>query len=237
LTQEITPELATNLAHYRTSEAIDAFAVYRFYPGEDHLYSKYLKNDDTILDLACGMGRTTLLLHEMGLKVRGIDRSEVFMEIAKRRFPYLDLCIGSYDRIEEADSSYSRIIISHNGLDCAFPETQRIDALRECARVLKPGGTLIFSSHNLRSFHFFSPYYRDRLRWKLRNTLNALKEKAYILEGTEYLFYTVPEYVVQQTESAGLKFVEMKGLERFNSARADLFFSPYIHYVFEKSRS
>jgi hypothetical protein len=72
--------------------------------------------------------------------------------------------------------------------------------------------------------------------WKLAHCRHAFKENAYILEGTEYLFYTVPEYVVRQTESVGLKFLEMKGFERFRSKGIDLFFSPYIHYVFEKPR-
>jgi ubiquinone/menaquinone biosynthesis C-methylase UbiE len=234
LPQESTPELAATLAHYRTAEAVADYSVYRFYPGEHYLYSKYYKAGENVLDLACGLGRTTLLLHEMGLAVRGVDISEIFVEIAKRRLPYLDLRIGSYSNIDEADSSFAHVLISHNGIDCAFPETQRVQALRECARVLKPGGTLIYSSHNLKSLHWFSPYYRDRLKWKLSNTLQAFREKAYILEETEYIFYSTPEYVIRQTEAAGLRLLEMKGFGRFGSKGIDAYFSPYLHYVFEK---
>ena len=159
--EQLPLELAENLRFFTTTDAVDDYSVYRLDPEEKYLFAKYYRPSDRILDLACGLGRTTLRLHEMGFSVRGIDTSEVFINTARKRFPYLDLRVGSYDCIEEPDSTYSHVLISFNGLDYAFPESQRITALRECARVLKSGGTLIYSSHNIKSLHLFSPCYRS----------------------------------------------------------------------------
>lgn len=232
--EEVPLELAENLAAFRTSSAVAEFAYYRLHPDEEYLFPKYYKPGDNVLDLACGMGRTTLLLYEMGLKVRGVDRSDVFIELAKRRLPYLDLQVGSYDRINEPDSSYCHILISHNGIDYAFPAAQRIAALRECARVLKPGGTFIYSSHNVKSLHWFSPYYGNRLRWKLRNSATAFKECAYVLEEGVHTFYAAPRFVVKQTEALGLKLLETKGFSEFRVECINRYFSPYFSYVFVK---
>jgi len=235
LSEQIPAELAQNLEAFRTPEAVSEFSEYRLHPGEEYLFNKYYKAGDNVLDLACGMGRTTLLLHEMGLSVRGVDQSEVFIRTAKKRFPYLDLQIGSYDNIEEPDSSFSHVLISFNGIDYAFPEAQRVTALGECARVLKPGGTLIYSSHNLKSLHFFSPYYfKGRLLWKTRYSITAFRKRAYVLERGVHTFYASSEFVARQTEGFGLKLVEMVGFRRLWVERLDRYFSPYIHYVFSK---
>jgi ubiquinone/menaquinone biosynthesis C-methylase UbiE len=237
LPDEIPPELAENLACYRTAQAVADYSVYRLYPEEEYLYLKYYKAGDAVLDLACGMGRTTLMLYEMGLSVRGVDQSALFIETAKRRMPYLDLRVGSYEQIDEPDASFPHVLISANGLDLAFPIDQRVTALRECARVLQPGGTLIYSSHNLKSLHWFSPYYRGRLRWKFRNCLKAYKQWDYLLESGQHMFYATPEFVLQQTAGVGLKFVEMNWYRKTGFDRFDRLFSPYIHYVFEKPRA
>jgi ubiquinone/menaquinone biosynthesis C-methylase UbiE len=234
LSVQIPPELAQNLQAFKTPQAVDEYSLYLLFPEEKRLFAKYYKPGDRILDLACGLGRTTLLLHEMGMSVRGVDASEVFINTAKRRLPYLDLRVGSYDRIEETDSAFSHVLISFNGIDYAFPESQRVTALHECARVLKPGGTLIYSSHNLKSLHFFSPRYRYRVLWKLRNSLKAFKQRAYVLEAGVHTLYTSPAYVIRQTESAGLKCLEMVWFRMIGNDRLDRYFSPYIHYVFAK---
>jgi ubiquinone/menaquinone biosynthesis C-methylase UbiE len=234
LTAETPSELAQNLAAYRTPRAVADFSVYKLFAGEEYLFSKYYKPGESVLDLACGLARTTLLLHEMGTAVRGVDVSDVFIEIAKRRFPYLDLRIGSYDQIEEPDASFDHVLISFNGIDYAFPMAQRISALRECARVLKPGGTYIYSSHNLKSMHWFSPYYRGRMPWKLRNSWRAFKEWDYVLEDGVHAFYASPEFVIRQTESIGFKLVEVRGFSKIRNERLDLYFSPYVHFVFRK---
>jgi ubiquinone/menaquinone biosynthesis C-methylase UbiE len=237
LTEETPLELAQNLEAFRTPQAVADLSVYKLFEEEQYLFPKYYKPGESVLDLACGLGRTTLMLHEMGLIVRGVDRSDVFIEIAKRRFPYLDLQTGSYDDIREPDSSFSHVLISFNGIDYAFPMAQRIRALQECVRVLKAGGTLIYSSHNLKSMHLFSPYYRDRMRWKLRNTTRAFKEWDYILEDGVHAFYASPEFVVRQTEEIGLKLVEVRGFSKLANERLDVYYSPYVHFVFMKPES
>lgn len=234
MTEEVPSELAENLAAYRSSKAVAEYSFYRLFPEEDFLFRKYYKAGESVLDLACGLGRTTLLLYEMGLTVRGVDRSDVFIQVAKRRLPYLDLRPGSYDHIEEPDDSYSHVLISFNGIDYAFPDSQRIAALRECARVLKPGGTLIFSAHNLKSLHWFSPYDRSRLGWKLRNCFRAFKDWDYVIENCVHTYYASPAFVVRQTEELGLRLLEKKGFSKIGIQQMDIYFSPYIHYVFQK---
>ena len=237
MSEQVPWQLAENLQVFKTPSAVDEYSVYRLDPEEKYLFAKYYKPGDRILDLACGLGRTTLLLYEMGLSVQGLDASEVFINTAKRRLPYLDLRVGSYDRIVEPDSSFSHVLISFNGLDLAFPEAQRVAVLGECARVLKPGGTLIYSSHNIKSLHLFSPRDRDRVLWKLRNCLRAFKPRAYVLEAGLHMLYASREFVIGQTEQVGLKFLEMVWFKLIGNERIDRYFSSYNHYVFTKPAS
>ena len=236
MTQEISPQIADNLAYFKTSDAVAEYSYYSLFPEEEYFFSKYYHAGESVLDLACGMGRTTLLLYERGLAVRGVDRSEVFIETAKRRFPYLDLRIGSFDRIEEADCSFCHVLVSFNSIDCAFPETQRITALRECVRVLNPGGTLIFSSHNAKSLRWYSPFYLRRPVWKLRNSFKASRNGAYVYEDGLHMYFAPPAFVIQQTEALGVRLLKMNSssFHRFGIESMDRYFAPFIHYVFKK---
>jgi len=234
LSEEVPLEVTENLRFFTTPEAVDQYSVYRLFQEEKYLFAKYYKPSDRILDLACGLARTTLILYEMGLSVRGTDVSEVLINLAKRRFPYLDLQVDSFDRLHEPDCAYSHVLISFNGLDLAFPESQRETALSECARVLKPGGTLIYSSHNIKTLHLFSPRHWRRFPWKLRNTLKAFKAREYIFDDGLYGLHASPEFVIQQTETAGFKFLEMVGCRMSANWRLNRYLSPFIYYAFGK---
>ena len=73
-----------------------------------------------------------------------------------------------------------------------------------------------------------------RLRWRLRNSLKAFKPRAYVLEDGFHIYYASPEFVIEQTETVGFKFVEMMGFRMSTNWWFNTYFSPYIHYAFTK---
>jgi ubiquinone/menaquinone biosynthesis C-methylase UbiE len=225
-----------NKAAYISEEAIEKYSTYQLYPIEKYLFSKYYKKGNSVLDLACGGGRTTVRLYELGMNVRGSDISEPLIMMAKKRFPYISFEIGSYCEINSADGEADHVLISHNGIDYAYPEADRIRALKESVRVLKKGGTLILSSHNIKSLHF-SPYYFlhwKRILWKLANTFNAFKCHAYVWDLSMYTFFGSVDYVKNQVEEMGMVCVEVVGFGLSRNPLFNIFISPYVHYVFEK---
>lgn len=227
-------EAQVNIEAYRTDEAIEKYSHYGLFPNEKYLFEKYFSKDKFILDLACGAGRTTLRLTELGYKVKGVDLSDKLIEIARKRFPSIAFETGDYCDINEADNSVDNILISHNGLDYAYPESQRVKAIAECARVIKPGGYFIISGHNIKSLHF-SPYYlKERSLWLLKNTIRAFGEKAYIYDLGMYTFYCSPSYCINQVTQHDFLLKEMIGFKSSHNTLFNKYVSPYNHFVFQK---
>lgn len=73
--------------------------------------------------------------------------------------------------------------------------------------------------------------------WKLRNMWRAFEESDYVLEDSVHAFYASPGFVIRQTETTGLKLVEVKGFSRYKNANRDLYFSPYVRFVFRNAKS
>lgn len=229
-------KVSINKDAYKSDEALEKYSTYQLFPIEKYLFSKYYKKGEIILDLACGGGRTTVRLYEMGMNVKGVDLSEPLINMAKVRFPYMQFEVGSYTNIRELDESMDHVLISHNGIDYAYPEAERITALAESARVLRQNGTLILSSHNIKSLHF-SPYYflhPYRIFWKMKNTFNAFRRSGYIFDLGMYTFFAAPDYIKSQIEKHGLVCVETIGFRMSKNRLFNSYVSPYVHFVFRK---
>lgn len=225
-----------NRLAYSTPEALEKYSSYNLYRPEKYLFEKYYKVGDSVLDLACGGGRTTVRLFELGMKVKGEDLSEPLIEMAGKRFPYIDFEVGTYTHLRHADSSFDHVLISHNGLDYAYPTSNRRLAIQESVRVLKPRGTFIFSSHNIKSL-YMSPYYflnMKRLVWKLKNSMVPFRSEYYVLDLGMYTYFGSPELIVGQVEEFGLRCEEIIGFRNSTSPLFNKYVSPYIHYVFRK---
>lgn len=98
-----------------------------------------------LLDIGCGNGSSMLVLKEHGWHVEGIDFDE--KSIAQARTNGLKADVGELKDFHYPDNSFDAIMMSH--VIEHVPEP--IDFLRECLRILKPGGTLVAITPNATS--------------------------------------------------------------------------------------
>ncbi|MFM9370988.1 methyltransferase domain-containing protein [Streptomyces sp. Da 82-17] len=107
-----------------------------------------LTEDTVVLDLGSGYGGSARLLAERyGCRVLALNLSEV----ENRRHRQLNAARGLTDRIEVVDGSFENIPYGDAEVDVVWSQDaflhsgNRVKVLQEIARVLKPGGRLIFT--------------------------------------------------------------------------------------------
>jgi ubiquinone/menaquinone biosynthesis C-methylase UbiE len=92
------------------------------------------------LDVACGTGRVTQMLSELGHQVVGIDPSEEMLDVARAKQLRAAFRSGWFDAALPADDASVDLVT------CALALTHVTDlgpAFREFARVLRPGGRIV----------------------------------------------------------------------------------------------
>jgi ubiquinone/menaquinone biosynthesis C-methylase UbiE len=110
-----------------------------------HLITGHLGegNGRKVLDLACGTGVMTMLMHELGFEISGLDFTEAMMARARRKAkeakaPITFLTRDAEETLEP-DASYDVVIARHLVWTLVDPDK----AFREWFRILKPGGCLL----------------------------------------------------------------------------------------------
>jgi SAM-dependent methyltransferase len=102
-----------------------------------------------ILDLGFGDGRNMPLLHNLGMQVAGVEISQEICDLTQARMKHLgvevELRVGRNNSLPYEDGVFDKLLACHA---CYYiePGTRFGDNLREIARVMKPGGTFIFSA-------------------------------------------------------------------------------------------
>jgi len=156
----------TNLGVYRAPEIVAHYAGLNYLTAaESLLFETHLKHGLALLDLGVGGGRTTPYLSSIASTYVGIDYSEEMIGACRIKYPTLRFEVAdAADLSAFTSGSLDAIVFSFNGIDYPVPDEKRQQCLRECHRLLKPAGTLIFSSHNPRSLVIGWHWDWDRLR-------------------------------------------------------------------------
>lgn len=106
--------------------------------GSDFL--SHLKSGALILDLGCGPGRNAKIFTDKGYKCIGVDLSPKMIEFAKEYAPKADFEIMDVCELDFEDNKFDGIWANAIFLHVTRDKIQQ--ALNECFRVLKPGGTM-----------------------------------------------------------------------------------------------
>lgn len=94
-----------------------------------------------VLDAACGTGRHAVYLEERGHKVIGLDLSAEMLGRARAKAPRAAWCLGDLCWLPLRSSSLDAAVCS-----LALTHVRQLQmAIRELARVVRPGGRLILS--------------------------------------------------------------------------------------------
>lgn len=102
-----------------------------------------------VLDLGFGDGRNMPLLKNLGMRISGVEITQEICDLASRRLAQLGvdatLNVGRNHSIPFGDELFDIVLACHA---CYYvdPGTCFGDNLREISRVLKPGGTFVFSA-------------------------------------------------------------------------------------------
>lgn len=147
-------------ARYEDAEVVDFYARHAdLQEAERALFETYATPGLDVLDLGVGGGRTTPRLARAARSYVGVDYSEPMVARCRAAFPHLRFEHRDATRLDAfADASFDLAVFSFNGLDSIPTLDGRHACLRECARVLRPGGVLIVSVHNAR-YLFFPPVF------------------------------------------------------------------------------
>ncbi|MDO8500358.1 MAG: methyltransferase domain-containing protein [Gemmatimonadaceae bacterium] len=106
-----------------------------------------LPSDSRILDVPCGQGRHTHLLAEAGYRVEGLDFSETLLRLARRRGtgPALHYTRGDMRRMPGRwTGRFDAVLNLFTSFGFFADPSDDAAVIREFARVLKPGGVLLW---------------------------------------------------------------------------------------------
>jgi 2-polyprenyl-3-methyl-5-hydroxy-6-metoxy-1,4-benzoquinol methylase len=109
-----------------------------------------IRPGDRVLEVGCGLGRYTLLLAELGVRVEGLDLSPKLLEqlgaLSRERLGY-DMPLHAFDILDSPPELYGQydavigFFILHHVLDVR-------GAVARAAQLVKPGGRVAFLEPN-----------------------------------------------------------------------------------------
>lgn len=93
------------------------------------------------IDAGCGPGHWTDFLHQRGVVVEGVDMVDAFITDATHRFPEVPFRVGTLEALPANDGELGAILSWYSLIHT--PPARLHVALKEFARCIRPGGSLL----------------------------------------------------------------------------------------------
>ncbi len=167
----------SNLNTYNSYEVINWYKnLGGITPVENYFFesNKDLLSKAFVLDIGIGGGRTTDYLIDKCANYTGIDYSQGFVDVVKKKYPKADILNADARNLQNFEAKKFDIVnFSFNGIDYVGVD-DREKIFLEINRVLKPNGLFFFSTHNKDHVTF------DRQPWTDKNSSFLTKIKTFI---------------------------------------------------------
>jgi len=155
-----------------------------------------------VLEIGCGLGWVLQNL-EREYATFGMDISAYAIEVARKNSPRSQLRVGDDAIVREyPDAHFDAVVSKHVFEHIADPA----EILRQCARVLKPGGVLIFGTPN---------------------TASPLKK----LKGAQWIGVKDPTHISVLTPSEWQRLTRAAGLKVLRAFSDGLWDVPYLPVI------
>ncbi len=155
-----------NLAVYDSCLVAEHYAALDYITAcEQWMCDTHIAERSAVLEIGVGGGRVSRYLAARASRYVGIDYALKMVEACRQRYPGLDFRQGEASDLSAfAGGSFDSVVMAFNTIDYLLPDAARARCLEEIRRVLRPAGTLIFSSHNPRAVLVTPAWNRERLR-------------------------------------------------------------------------
>jgi ubiquinone/menaquinone biosynthesis C-methylase UbiE len=160
LNQSEVYEYWTRQAHEHGRSPSASWSDHRVIEMEIHEIAKHLTDGDKVLDVGCANGYSSIqfaCVHR--IQLRGLDYVPEMIEQARARIGTMqdnlagsvEFDVGDITQLKEPLNSYDKVIVVRVLINLGTWERQLL-GLRECIRVLKPGGLLLLSEATLQGW-------------------------------------------------------------------------------------
>lgn len=156
-----------------------------------------LEDGDKVLDVGCANGYSTVgLALRKRIQIRGLDFIPEMIEEARLRLRSLppelagkvEFGVGDITALREPSGAYDKLVVVRVIINLGQWERQ-VQALRECARVLKRGGKLLLSEATVQGWSRLNEFRRE---WGLTDIpmppFNLYLDQERVIEATRDVF-------------------------------------------------